>query len=112
MLEIVAYYEAGYISSKLLDPVSLSVKKLKMLLDQRGVSYAGVIEKLELTELVDTSGEVVEGELDIATNSDEKLSVTNFTCGSHFYEEVEDSKDSVWVVQVIKDKNSSFFTIS
>lgn len=26
---------------------------------------------------------------------------TQFTCGSHFYEEVEDTKDSAWLVQVI-----------
>ena len=48
--------EGGYLSSRLLDPVSLSVKRLKTLLDQRGVSYAGVVEKQELTDLVDASG--------------------------------------------------------
>ena len=57
ILEVVAYYEGGYISSHLLDPVALSVKKLKILLDQRGVSYAGVVEKQELTELVEATGE-------------------------------------------------------
>jgi len=39
---------------------------------------------------------------------------TNFTCGSHFYEEVEDLKDSVWLVQVSVDvrffgKNNMLF---
>ena len=57
LLEAVAWYEGGYLASRLLDPVSLSVKKLKMLLDQRGVSYAGVVEKQELTELMEASGE-------------------------------------------------------
>ena len=56
LLETVAYLEGGYLSSRLLDPVSLSVKRLKTLLDQRGVSYAGVVEKKELTDLVDGSG--------------------------------------------------------
>ena len=56
LLETVAYLEGGYLSSRLLDPVSLSVKRLKTLLDQRGVSYAGVVEKKELTDLVDASG--------------------------------------------------------
>lgn len=56
ILEAIAYYEDGYLASHLLDPVSLSVRKLKILLDQRGVSYAGVVEKKELTELVDASG--------------------------------------------------------
>ncbi len=58
ILEVVAYYESGYLASHLLDPVSLSVRKLKTLLDQRGVSYAGVVEKQELTGLVDASGTV------------------------------------------------------
>ena len=58
ILEAVAYYEGGYLASRLLDPVSLSVRKLKILLDQRGVSYAGVVEKQELTELVDASGKL------------------------------------------------------
>ena len=56
LLETVAYYEGGYLASRLLDPVSLSVRKLKLLLDQRGVSYAGVVEKQELTELIESSG--------------------------------------------------------
>ena len=56
ILEAVAYYDSGYLASRLLDPVALSVRKLKTLLDQRGVSYAGVVEKQELTDLVDASG--------------------------------------------------------
>jgi len=35
---------------------------------------------------------------------------TNFSCGSHFYEEVEDLKDSVWVVQVVRDWHQPFFS--
>ena len=65
ILEVVAYYEAGYLASRLLDPVSLSVRKLKTLLDQRGVSYAGVVEKQELTDLVDASG-TIENEMTVA----------------------------------------------
>ena len=45
-------------------------------------------------------GEVNEAELDVATRTEEVTTSTNFTCGTHFYEEVEDTKDSVWVVQV------------
>ena len=59
LLETVAYYEGGYLASRLLDPVSLSVRRLKLLLDQRGVSYAGVVEKQELTELIENSGMVI-----------------------------------------------------
>ena len=55
ILEAVAYYE-GRVASHLIDPVSLGVRKLKLLLDKRGVSYAGVVEKPEMTELVEASG--------------------------------------------------------
>lgn len=58
ILEAFAYYEGGYLASRLLDPVSLSVRKLKAILDQRGVGYRGVVEQQELTELVTTSGTV------------------------------------------------------
>ena len=55
------------------------------------------------------TGEVSEGELEVASLAlaDENSEVvsTNFTCGTHFYEEVEDTKDSVWLVQVVVEKN-------
>ena len=38
--------------------MTLSVLKLKALLEQRGISYDNVVEKLELTELVEASGKV------------------------------------------------------
>ena len=55
ILEAVAYYE-GRVASQLIDPLSLGVREMKLLLDKRGVSYAGVVEKPEITELVETSG--------------------------------------------------------
>jgi E3 ubiquitin-protein ligase RNF103 len=51
ILEVFSNYHGG-----LLDPVSLSVRKLKAILDQRGISYNGVVERYELTSLVQTSG--------------------------------------------------------
>lgn len=113
ILETVAYYEGGYLASRLLDPVSLSVRRLKAILDQRGISYSGVVERTELKELIKSSGDVSSGEMEAASLSltDEESvdvemgSCTNFTCGTHFYEEVEDTKDSVWVVQVQCDKH-------
>lgn len=118
ILEAVSYYEGGYLASRFLDPVSLSVRKLKAILDQRGVSYTGVVERYELTDLVQKSGDVLEDELDTAVLSvtEEENAVTamsevvstNFTCGMHFYEEVEDTKDSVWVVQVVRDRGRIF----
>lgn len=116
LLEAVSWFETGYLASKLLDPVSLSVKKLKLLLDQRGVSYAGVVEKRELTNLVETSGDVVEGELDQACIGDSEVttqtssSTTNFSSGLHFYEQVEDCKDSVWLVQVLPGRGAALLS--
>lgn len=113
LLEAASWYQGGKLffpTRTILDPFSLSVRKLKQLLDSRGVSYAGVVEKQELTTLVDASGELTENELDEAViqDSDEIISggsvapkTTQFSCGEHFYEEVEDTKDSVWLVQVV-----------
>ncbi|XP_023213523.1 E3 ubiquitin-protein ligase RNF103-like isoform X2 [Centruroides sculpturatus] len=113
LLEAASWYHGGRLffpTRTVLDPFSLSVRKLKQLLDSRGVSYAGVVEKQELTTLVDASGELTKSELDEAVieDSDKIISgssatpqTTQFSCGEHFYEEVEDTKDSVWLVQVI-----------
>ena len=38
------------------------------------------------------SGDVSEGEVEAANTAEEETTSTNFTCGSHFYEEVEDTK--------------------
>ena len=55
------------------------------------------------------AGEVTEGELEAASlTTDDAATSTNFTCGSHFYEEVEDTKDSVWVVQVLRSPGHHF----
>ena len=60
------------------------------------------------------AGDVLEGELELLEqeerNSDTES--TQFTCGAHFYEEVEDKKDSVWVVQVRPNKKTSMFLVA
>ena len=55
-------------------------------------------------------GEVSEGEIIAVTltSRSARVSSTNFTCGDHFYEEVEDTKDSVWVVQVVPHAGHMF----
>ena len=58
VVEGVAWYETGLVISQIVDPLSLSVRKLKVLLDGRGISYDGVVEKQELTSLVQASGEM------------------------------------------------------
>ena len=62
-------------------------------------------------------GDVISEEVDSAVMSmtDERSSAasavsTNFTCGTHFYEEVEDLKDSVWVVQVVRNQRHPFIS--
>jgi len=63
-------------------------------------------------------GDVIEEEVETAvkaiSESDPSSSasavLTNFSCGSHFYEEVEDLKDSVWVVQVLRDRQRPFMS--
>ncbi|GIY17064.1 e3 ubiquitin-protein ligase RNF103 [Caerostris darwini] len=101
------YHDTGTLltSFAVLDPITLSIKKLKQLLDDRGISYAGVVEKQELVELVQASGTPTSEEVMESETVDEEDSVTStqFTCGSHFYEEVEDTKDSAWLVQVVMD---------
>ena len=51
-----------------------------------------------------TSGVVTEEEVEESSYVDVST-VTNFTAGSHFLEQVEDAKDSVWLVQVHSDQN-------
>jgi E3 ubiquitin-protein ligase RNF103 len=114
-----------------LNTLGLSVKQLKRLLDNRGIAYDGIVEKKELIDLVDTSGgvseeELVDSEEDINNNEDiidDNINTNNnnnnkietnglynenevksdyrFSCGTHFYEEVEDTKDSAWIVNVM-----------
>lgn len=96
-----------------ISPVGLSVRHLKQLLDIRGVNYCGSIEKQELIDLVESSGGITQEEFDeiqdeqihseteSSDNAQLNNQVTKFTCGTHFYEEVEDTKDSAWLVSVI-----------
>ncbi|XP_054167091.1 E3 ubiquitin-protein ligase RNF103-like [Oppia nitens] len=115
--------------------IGLSVRQLKYLLDIRGVSYDGVLEKSELIQLVDQSGSVSERQLmdaeydiqqqttaefdnnaDIGNNNGMNSDDTHtrnqmydivaksdrrFSCGAHLYEEVEDTKDSAWILNVM-----------
>ena len=53
------------------------------------------------------TGEITEGELEAGTLAEDMGTSTNFTCGTHFYEEVEDTKDSVWLVQVVPNQASA-----
>ncbi|PNF21993.1 hypothetical protein B7P43_G17696 [Cryptotermes secundus] len=115
ILDLVLWYQHGISSTQIVDPLLLSVRQLKQLLENRGVSYTGYVEKKELAELVEASAIVVQSEVEElghvhgGTEADksarERLPAppppSHFTGGPHFYEEVEDTKDSVWLVQVV-----------
>lgn len=110
LLEAALWYETGFVGTQIVNPFSISVRNLKRILEIRGVPYLGVIEKQELTTIVASSGNVSEGELAEMVSADDATSgaestdsdvSTRFTGGTHFYEEVEDTKDSVWFVQVV-----------
>lgn len=56
ILDLVLWYQHGISSTVIVDPLLLSVRQLKQLLENRGVSYAGYVEKKDLAHLVEASG--------------------------------------------------------
>ncbi|XP_051890402.1 E3 ubiquitin-protein ligase RNF103 isoform X4 [Pristis pectinata] len=101
--EAIVWYETGVFATKLVDPVALSFKKLRTILECRGICYAGLPEKKDVRELVQKSGDLMEGELYSALHEEEaseSTTSTNFSGEMHFYEQVEDTKDGIWLVQV------------
>jgi len=85
-----------------LDPAILSVKNLKTILENRGISYGGVVEKKELHDLIHASGDLSDEELRSSSlKHDVEPAITELASGSHFFEVVEDTKDSAWIVIVV-----------
>uniref|UniRef100_A0A914VTZ5 Potassium channel domain-containing protein n=2 Tax=Plectus sambesii TaxID=2011161 RepID=A0A914VTZ5_9BILA len=114
VLEWNSYVLLGAYPHHVLDPLSINVRKLRGLLDRRGILFGGVFEKAELAALVRHSGGVtmVETEdaerLGVKGNSsllpesiNQEENVVVFTGADHFNEQVEDCKDSIWIVQVV-----------
>ncbi|XP_073418184.1 E3 ubiquitin-protein ligase RNF103 isoform X1 [Dendrobates tinctorius] len=107
--ETIVWYETGIFASQLVDPVTLSFHQLKTILECRGLGYAGLPEKRDVRELVEKSGDLMEGELYSALKEEEASeagSSTNFSGEMHFYELVEDTKDGIWLVQVVAHDRS------
>ncbi|XP_021113853.1 E3 ubiquitin-protein ligase RNF103 isoform X5 [Heterocephalus glaber] len=107
--EAIVWYETGIFATQLVDPVALSFKKLKTILECRGLGYSGLPEKKDVRELVEKSGDLMEGELYSALKEEEaseSVSSTNFSGEMHFYELVEDTKDGIWLIQVIANDRS------
>lgn len=102
------WLKAGCLATQLLNPFALSVRKLKAILEQRGVSYTGLVEKKELAELVEACGAVTEAETcSVVTEDNEEGDEVQFTGASHFFEEVEDTKAGTWLVDVIPRGHTS-----
>nr|XP_033808035.1 charged multivesicular body protein 3 isoform X8 [Geotrypetes seraphini] len=73
--EAIVWYETGMFASQLVDPVTLSFKKLKTILECRGLGYSGLPEKKDVRELVEKSAVLVLG----LTKSSDKNEVSNLT---------------------------------
>lgn len=108
------WLELSCVASPLFNPLAVSVRKLKRLLDERGVSYVGVVDKTELAQLVEESGSFcsncncsdVNG-----SQEDDDDEVTYFHSSSHFFEKIEDTKASGWLVKIIPDYRGSLLSL-
>lgn len=118
IFEAVVWYETGTFATQLVDPVTLSYKKLKTILECRGLGYSGLHEKKDVSELVEQSGELTQGELYSAIKKEKEqteggdASTTHFSGEMHFYELVEDTKDGIWLVQVIAQDREALLSQS
>lgn len=56
VFEAVAWYESGFLATQLVDPVALSFRKLRTILECRGLGHSGLPEKKDVRELVEKSG--------------------------------------------------------
>uniref|UniRef100_A0A667XZY1 Ring finger protein 103 n=1 Tax=Myripristis murdjan TaxID=586833 RepID=A0A667XZY1_9TELE len=93
--EAVVWYETGVFATQLVDPVTLSYKKLKTILECRGLAYTGLAEKKDVSQLVARNQVRLLWKKCLV--SSQLPSVERV----HFYELVEDTKDGIWLVQVI-----------
>lgn len=58
IFEAVVWYETGVFATQLVDPVTLSYKKLKTILESRGLGHSGLPGGKDVSELVEKSGEI------------------------------------------------------
>ncbi|NWX96386.1 RN103 ligase, partial [Nothoprocta ornata] len=109
VLEAAAWGEAGFFATQLVDPLALSVRRLRTILEGRGLGPAAPPARGHARQLVEKSGDLMEGELYSALKEEEaseSVQSTNFSGEMHFYELVEDTKDGIWLVQVIANDRS------
>ncbi|KAL8175778.1 UNVERIFIED_CONTAM: hypothetical protein K2H54_007641 [Gekko kuhli] len=55
VFEAAVWYETGFFASQLVDPVALSFRKLRTILEGRGLAYSGLLEKKDVRQLVQES---------------------------------------------------------
>lgn len=60
LFETVVWYESGLFATQLVDPVTLSYRKLKTILECRGLGYSGLEEKKDVSDLLEKSGKAQE----------------------------------------------------
>lgn len=109
LLDLILWYQHGLAPTQVVNPFMLKVKQIKLLLDSRGVSYTEYFERNELVQLLEDSADVMVGEVEQVSERTvplrERLKpgpvISHFSGGAHFYEQVEDTRDSVWLVQVV-----------
>ena len=109
------WLDLGCVASPLFNPFAVSVRRLKTLLDERGISYVGVVDKAELAQLVKASGSFSSDEncTEIVDNRENENDGENtyFRSSSHLYEKIEDTKASGWLVQIIPQYRGSLLSV-
>ncbi|KAL3863046.1 hypothetical protein ACJMK2_004828 [Sinanodonta woodiana] len=114
LIEVIMPHEKGYLSRRLLDPMTITVQNLKALMEQRGVAYYSLVEKSEFSALVKASGDVSEEDVEAAITlqaDDHVTPITQFAGGSDFNQQVEDAKDSVWLVEVVPSSENQSIAV-
>jgi E3 ubiquitin-protein ligase RNF103 len=110
-----SWLELGCVVSPLFNPFALSVRRLKTLLDERGISYVGIVDKTELVQLVKESGSFNSEdnctELVESRENENNEEITHFRSSAHLFEKIEDTKASGWLVQIIPQYRTSLLSL-
>uniref|UniRef100_A0A8C9ERN0 Ring finger protein 103 n=1 Tax=Pavo cristatus TaxID=9049 RepID=A0A8C9ERN0_PAVCR len=101
VFEAVVWYETGFFATQLVDPVALSFRKLRTILECRGLGHSGLPEKKDVRELVEKSGRAKQREL----YSWLRGSRTNMSTSQHGWEGCKRC-DCGWRIKVIANDRS------
>ena len=106
-----SWLELSCVASPLFNPFALSVRRLKTLLDERGISYVGIVDKTELTQLVEESGGFTSDDNCTELVEKRENDAEYFRSSSHLFEKIEDTKASGWLVQIVPQYSSSLLSL-